>query len=96
MANIDVTKMLADCWSLKPNDLIIDKLKWKYMVWSVLRGKNILFVGPTRCGKTKAAQSVSEIFSEIKTEIVDENQLDVLKSDRSIKIEKIEEVSDEK
>ncbi len=37
---------------------MIDDLKWKYLLWAVKRGKNILLLGPTRCGKTKAAQSV--------------------------------------
>ena len=59
MANEDVTKMLSDCESLKPKDLILDSLKWKYLVRSVLRGKNILFIGPSREGKTKAAISVA-------------------------------------
>ena len=35
----------------KPKDLIIDDLKWKYLVRCVLRGENILMVGPTGCGK---------------------------------------------
>lgn len=60
MADTDVTKMLSDCESLKPKDLIIDPLKWKYLVRSVLRGKNILFVGPSREGKTKSAQCVAQ------------------------------------
>jgi MoxR-like ATPase len=92
MADKDVTQMLSDCESLKPKDLILDPLKWKYLVRSVLRGKNILFVGPSREGKTKAARSVAEVFSEVKTEILDENQLNTLKSDRNIRIEKVEEM----
>lgn len=59
MTNTDVTKLLSDCSGLKPADLIIDDLQWKYLVRSVYRGKNILLVGPTRSGKTKAAISVA-------------------------------------
>ena len=60
MSKENITALLDDCWNLKPKDLIIDELKWRYMFWSVLRGKNILFTGPTRCGKTKAAQCISK------------------------------------
>ena len=59
MTNADVTKMLTDCNTLKPKTLIIDDLQWKYLVRSVLRGKNILFLGPSRSGKTTAAISVA-------------------------------------
>ena len=59
MTNEDVTKMLTDCVSLKPKTLVIDDLQWKYLVRSVLRGKNILFLGPSRSGKTTAAISVA-------------------------------------
>jgi MoxR-like ATPase len=53
-----------ECVNLKPNDLIIDDIQWKYLVWAVIRGKNILFVGPTRSGKTKAAKSVAKIYAD--------------------------------
>jgi ATP-dependent protease Clp ATPase subunit len=91
----DIQKQLDRCDSLKPLDLIIDKLAWKYLCRAVIRGKNILFVGPSRSGKTKAAQSVAEAYSEIKTEIVSDITLSELKSNPSIKILKIEEISDE-
>lgn len=59
MTHEDVTKMLGDCASLKPKSLIIEDLQWKYLVRSVIRGKNILFLGPSRSGKTTAAIAVS-------------------------------------
>ena len=43
---------------LKPAGLFITELKWKYLVRSAVRGKNIMMVGPTGCGKTLAAQSL--------------------------------------
>ena len=43
---------------LKPTGLFIDELKWKYLLRSAVRGKNILMTGPTGCGKTLAAQSL--------------------------------------
>jgi nitric oxide reductase NorQ protein len=43
---------------LKPTGLFIEELKWKYLLRSAVRGKNIMMVGPTGCGKTLAAQSL--------------------------------------
>ena len=54
-----VKSILENCGEMKPPSLIIDDLKWRYLVRSVVRGKNILIVGPTGCGKTLAAQSVA-------------------------------------
>jgi MoxR-like ATPase len=45
-------------YSLKPNGLFMDELKWKYLLRSAVRGKNIMMTGPTGCGKTLAAQSL--------------------------------------
>ena len=43
---------------LKPTGLFIENLKWKYLIRSAVRGKNIMMTGPTGCGKTLAAQSL--------------------------------------
>jgi hypothetical protein len=43
---------------LKPEGLFIEALKWKYLLRSAVRGKNIMMLGPTGCGKTLAAQSL--------------------------------------
>lgn len=48
----------------KPNRLKMVDLKWKYLVRSVLRGKNIMMTGPAGCGKTQAVQSLAEVFPE--------------------------------
>ncbi len=56
-------KLLKDCNNIKPNDLVLDDLKWKYLVRSVLKSKNILLVGPTGCGKTTAAKSVAKALN---------------------------------
>jgi Holliday junction resolvasome RuvABC ATP-dependent DNA helicase subunit len=55
--------LIANANKLKPKDLSISDLKWKYLIWSVLRRKNILFVGPTRCGKTTAIKAVARVLS---------------------------------
>jgi nitric oxide reductase NorQ protein len=43
---------------LKPEGLFIEPLKWKYLLRSAVRGKNIMMTGPTGCGKTLASQSL--------------------------------------
>jgi MoxR-like ATPase len=52
-----ISLAVANCHSLKPENLIISELKWRYLIRSGLRGKNILILGPKGCGKTLAAQS---------------------------------------
>ncbi len=55
-------KIIRNCNSLKPKELIISDLKWKYLVRAVLRGKNIMIVGPSGCAKTMAARSVATVL----------------------------------
>jgi len=45
-------------YDLKPKGLIMNELKWKYLVRSAVRGKNILMTGPSGCGKTMAAKAL--------------------------------------
>lgn len=46
--------------SLKPKELIISDLKWKYLVRSAIRGKNIMMVGSAGSGKTMTAKFLSD------------------------------------
>jgi len=63
-ANFDIKKFLDTCKDLRPSSLIMDDVKWKYMVRSTIRGKNILLLGPTGCGKTLAAQTVAKVIGK--------------------------------
>ena len=45
---------------LIPETMKISDLKWKYLMRSAVRGKNIMMTGPAGCGKTMAAQKVVE------------------------------------
>ena len=44
--------------NLKPQELVMTELKWKYLVRSAVRAKNIMMTGPAGCGKTMAAKSL--------------------------------------
>jgi MoxR-like ATPase len=43
---------------LKPNELVMPDLKWKYLIRSAVRAKNIMMTGPAGCGKTMAAKAL--------------------------------------
>jgi nitric oxide reductase NorQ protein len=43
---------------LKPRELVISDLKWKYLIRSAVRAKNIMMTGPAGCGKTMAAKAL--------------------------------------
>ena len=45
-------------YKLKPGNLVMSELKWKYLVRSAVRGKNIMMTGPAGCGKTMAAKAL--------------------------------------
>ena len=51
-----VKQFIHDSVGLKPNSLIMSDLKWKYLVRSAMRGRNIMMVGPAGAGKTMAAK----------------------------------------
>jgi len=47
---------------LIPESMKISDLKWKYLMRSAVRSKNIMMTGPAGCGKTLAAQKVVEVL----------------------------------
>jgi MoxR-like ATPase len=54
----DVVNFIKDSYSLKPKGLVMKELKWKYLIRSAVRGKNIMMTGQAGCGKTMAAKSL--------------------------------------
>ena len=57
-AHAEVLNFIHTSYSLKPRNLMMSELKWKYLVRSGVRGKNIMMTGPAGCGKTMAAKSL--------------------------------------
>jgi len=58
---MDATMQLINsAASIKPADLEMSDIKWKYLVRSAVRGKNIMMVGPAGCGKTQAAKALPQ------------------------------------
>ena len=43
---------------LKPQELVMTDLKWKYLIRSAVRAKNFMMTGPAGCGKTMAAKAL--------------------------------------
>ena len=54
----EVLNFIHSSYDLKPKGLVMKELKWKYLVRSAVRGKNILMTGPAGCGKTMASKSL--------------------------------------
>lgn len=53
-----VMAFINNAKNIKPADLEMSDIKWKYLVRSAVRGKNIMMVGPAGCGKTQAAKAL--------------------------------------
>ena len=54
----EMLNFIHSSYSLKPKGLMMNELKWKYLVRSGVRGKNIMMTGPSGCGKTMAAKAL--------------------------------------
>ena len=54
----EVVDFIQQSYGLKPKGLVMNSLKWKYLIRSAVRGKNIMMTGPAGCGKTLAAKSL--------------------------------------
>ena len=49
------SKTIHESIAVKPQDLMISDLKWKFLMRSIIRAKNIMMTGDAGSGKTKAA-----------------------------------------
>jgi len=54
----ELMNMIHTSYDLKPKSLMLSELKWKYLIRSAVRGKNIMMAGPAGCGKTMAAKAL--------------------------------------
>jgi nitric oxide reductase NorQ protein len=54
----ETMKFIHGSLKLKPEALKMTELKWKYLIRSVVRGKNIMMTGSAGSGKTMAAKAV--------------------------------------
>ena len=54
----EIVDFIGKSYGLKPKGLIMKELKWKYLIRSAVRGKNIMMTGQAGCGKTLAAKSL--------------------------------------
>jgi MoxR-like ATPase len=59
----DMLDFIHTSAKLKPKGLIMNEIKWKYLVRSAARGKNIMMTGPAGCGKTMAAKSLVQAMN---------------------------------
>ena len=53
-----IMQLIQNSHKIKPATLEMSDIKWKYLVRSAVRGKNIMMVGPAGCGKTQAAKEL--------------------------------------
>lgn len=56
----NIQDFIHGSYGLKPDTLVMNEVKWKYLIRSGIRGKNILLLGPSGCGKTLAARALVE------------------------------------
>jgi nitric oxide reductase NorQ protein len=55
---LETMQFIHSSYELKPDSLTISELKWKYLIRSAVRGKNIMMTGPAGCGKTMSAKAL--------------------------------------
>jgi nitric oxide reductase NorQ protein len=54
----EMLDFIHSSYSLKPEALVMKELKWKYLIRSAVRGKNIMMTGQSGCGKTMSAKAL--------------------------------------
>lgn len=56
----EIRQQVGSAASLKPDDLVIDDLKWKLGIRGVLRGENVLITGHSGFGKSLTGRSLAK------------------------------------
>ena len=56
---VELMQFISNADTLKPKTLFMGSTKWKFLVRSAMRGKNIMMTGPAGCGKTMAAKTLT-------------------------------------
>jgi MoxR-like ATPase len=59
----EIIEFIQNSVNLRPANYKMPDLIWKSLIRAVLRGKNIMFVGPQGTGKTMAAYAIRDAFS---------------------------------
>lgn len=54
----EILDFIHTSYKLKPKSLVMKELKWKYLIRSAVRGKNIMMTGQSGCGKTMSAKAL--------------------------------------
>lgn len=61
---MEIMSFLKNSVELKPDLLKMPELKWKFLIRTALRGKNIMMTGPSGSGKTLAVRSIAKAFPD--------------------------------
>ena len=59
----EAVKFIHESPKYRPDDIIISDLKWKFLVRSIVRGKNIMVTGPAGSGKTQTAIAAAKALN---------------------------------
>lgn len=59
----EAIKFIHESPKYRPDDIIVSDLKWKFLVRSVVRGKNIMITGPAGAGKTQTAIAAAKALN---------------------------------
>ncbi|MBC8298301.1 MAG: hypothetical protein H8E55_21245 [Pelagibacterales bacterium] len=80
---------------LRPKTLVMPDLKWKYLVRSAMRSKNIMMTGAAGCGKTMAAKKLVEALDRPHynlKKIITHDELLLMQKDLRIKIKSVKKL----
>ena len=64
LTQTELRKKIHTSYSLKPEKLFIRESKWKYLMRSVLIGKNVLITGHSGCGKSTTIMHIASVFKD--------------------------------